>query len=371
MTRIALLTGIVTVSSLAGCWEEEVVNVAPEPRPVLAMQVGETDFLGQRSFPGRARASREVSLAFRVPGTISQRKVSIGDEVEEGDVIAVLNPEPFQADVARLEADLEAARADFFAKDEQFNRVSKLVESGTYSAARGDVSRAERDTAAARVSSVSSALERAWIDLSYTVLKAPYAGRVVAAYAEDFEEIAAQKPIIRLLDASYVEMIIDIPETQIALVPLVEELMVSFDAFPDVELVAVVSEIGSEASQTTRTYPVTIVMQQADQSTILPGMSGSARASKVTEPNRASGVIVPASSLRPLQPGGDQMSVWVINEYSGEVTLRPVQVGQLLSTGTEVTSGLSDGDWIVTAGTHSLKENQVVKILNTAEGDEK
>ena len=363
MKHAALFMMAIFAVSLSGCWEEETEEAKVEPRPVMAVQIGATDFLGQRHFPGRARAAREVSLAFRVSGTMSQRSVVVGDVVEESDVVAVLDPEPFQADVSRLQADLEAARADLLAKEEQFDRVEKLVESGTYSEARGDASRAERDTASARVNSVASALERAELDLSYTLLRAPYPGRVVAVYAENFEEVAAQKPVVRLLDSSSVEIVIDIPETLIALVPQVEELLVTFDAFPGVEWKGTISEVGSEASQTTRTYPVTVVMQQVESATVLPGMSGRARASRLKEASLSTNVVVPVSALRPMEPGGDQMAVWVIDEATQTVSLKPVMIGQLLSIGTEVTEGLSDGDWIVTAGTHSLTEGQEVNIL--------
>lgn len=369
MARNALPVLALAMLSLAGCWEEDSDEAQVAPRPVLAVQVGTTDYIGQRNFPGRARAAREVSLAFRVAGTMSQRDVNVGDFVEEGDVVAVLDPQPFQADVAQLEADLEAAQADFIARRDQYGRVQKLVENGTYSEARGDASRAERDTAAARVSSVSSALERAELDLSYTLLRAPYPGRVVAVYAEDFEEVAAQKPILRLLDSSSVEMVIDIPETMISLVSMVEELSVRFDAFPDIELSGTISEVGSEASQTTRTYPVTVVMKQAVNATILPGMSGRARASKLKEASLSSGVVVPETALRPLEAGGDQMAVWVIDETSNTVALTPVEVGQVLSVGIEVTDGLSDGDWVVTAGTHSLNADQEVRILASEPGE--
>jgi len=355
--------------ALSGCWEEDVAQIETGPRPVVATRVGSTDFLGQRSFPGRARASREVGLSFQVSGKMSTRSVDVGDLVEEGTTVAVLDPDPFQADVSRLQADLAAAEADFLAKDEQHGRVLKLVESGTYSEARGDASRATRDTAAARVVSVQSSLARAELDLSYAVLKAPFPGRIVAVYAEDFEQVAAQAQIVRLLDAAQVEIVVDVPETLISLVPLVEEMAVTFDALPGIELTGVIKEIGTEASQTTRTYPVTLVMDQPDEAVILPGMSGAARASKISAPDMAAGLVIPETALRPLEEGGDQMAVWVVDAASNTVSLRPVQLGRLLTIGIEVTEGLSTGEWVVTAGTHSLTENQEVRLPENGAGD--
>ena len=110
-------------------------------------------------------------------------------------------------------------------------------------------------------------------------------------------------------------------------------------------------------------------MKQAENATILPGMSGRARASKLKEASLSSGVVVPETALRPLEAGGDQMAVWVIDETSNTVALTPVEVGQILSVGIEVTDGLSDGDWVVTAGTHSLNADQEVRILASEPGE--
>ncbi len=366
-TRALIFTSIL---ALAGCWEdEEEAAVELGPRTVSAIQVATVDLVGKRVFSGRARATRVVSLSFRVAGSLIERQANVGDVVDAGGTVAVLDPGPFQADVAGLKADLTAAQVDFTVKDEQYGRVMTLVDSGTYSEARGDQSRGARDSASSRVDSLQSALEHAELDLSYTVLKAPYAGRVVAVYAEDFEEVSPAMPILRLLDLSKIEIVIDIPETLIALAPLVEEMAVTFDAFPGLELAGVIEEIGSEASQTTRTYPVTVVMEQPEEAVILPGMSGSAHVSKARLPDLTEGVVVPTSALRPLDAGSDQMAVWIVDEASKMVSLRPVEVGRILAVGTEVMQGLSVGEWIVTAGTFSLKENQEVRLLDDGSGE--
>ncbi len=367
MKRAALLIIALSIA-LTGCWEEDVVEEEQGPRRVVAVQVGVTDFLGEREFAGRARAAREAALSFRVAGQLSERSVHVGDYVRKGDTIAVLDPGPFQADVSRLGADLAAAKASFQASDEQYGRIMKLVESGTYSEARGDTARGSRDSSAARVDSVRSALKRAELDLSYTVLNAPYDGRVVAVYAEDFEEVRAKEQIARVLDVSKVEITIDVPETLIAFAPLVDEMTVTFDAFPDVELVGVIKEIGSEASLTTRTYPVTLIMDQPDGVVVLPGMSGRARTSKVSDADQASAIVVPASAVRPMDAGSEKLAVWVVDENTNTVSLKPVEVGRILSFGMEITNGISPGEWIVTAGTFSLQPDQEVVLPSSGSG---
>jgi RND family efflux transporter MFP subunit len=283
-------------------------------------------------------------------------------------VIARLDTSTFSADVARLEADLVAAEADADAKEQQYERVMKLVESGTYSEARGDQARGARDSAAAVVQSVRFALHRTRLDLSFTVLTAPYTGQIVNVYAEDFEEVRAQQSIARLLDTTMIEMVVDIPETLISLTPQVETTTVVFDAFPDVELVATIKEIGAEASQTTRTYPVTMIMEQPEDVLILPGMAGTARAREVRSGIPDSGITVPPGSVRPTGSGADAFAVWVVDPASGTVALRSVTTGRVLSSGIQILDGLSEGEWVVTAGVNSLVEGQKVRLPDDSAG---
>ncbi len=364
----AALSAMLVISGCDDDSDDTAQRTETEPRLVRAMKIGATELLGQRSYTGRARAAQETALAFRVPGRIVKREVDVGDVVSEGDVIARLDTSTYSADVARIEADLAAAEADADAKEQQYERVIKLVESGTYSEARGDQARGARDSAAAVVQSVRSALQRARLDLSYTVLTAPYAGQIVNVYAEDFEEVRAQQSIARLLDTTMIEMVVDIPETLISLAPQVETLTVVFDAFPDVEIVATIKEIGAEASQTTRTYPVTMVMEQPESVLILPGMAGTARAREVRSGIPDSGITVPPGAVRPSGSGGDGFAVWVVDPASGTVALRTVMTGRVLSSGIEIKDGLSEGEWVVTAGVNSLVEGQKVRLPDASAG---
>jgi len=352
---------ICAAALLAAC-DEETPEVVDEPRLVVAMQVGAEDVLGSRSFTGLAQAATDAALSFRVGGRLLDRAVSVGQSVSEGQVIARLDDSPYRAEVARLESDLNAAMAELNALEEQYKRVEPLVDSGTYSKARLDEVTGERDSAAARVESVRSALKRAQIDLGDTVLKAPFDGRVVAVYRENFEEVRPQERILRLLDLDNIEIVIDIPETLISLAPLVDTLAVTFDAFPDVELEGRITEIGAEASQTTRTYPVTVTVEGSDDAAILPGMAGTVRAKTVRTDGVGRQIVLPPAALRPRVPGSDEMAVWVVDPATGVVSLRPVSTGRIVRGGVVIREGLTVGEWVVTAGANSLVEGQKVRL---------
>jgi len=359
--RLFSCLAIVAMIVLAAC-DKPATSETATPRPVRAIKVGVTDQLGQRSFSGRAKAARQVALAFRVPGRVLERPVIVGDNVEEGQLVARLDPAPYQAEVDRLRAELDAANAAYENARAQYARVAELVKKGTYSQARGDLAKAENDSNRAKVAATGAALEAAELNLQYTALEAPLAGRIVATYVEKFEEVRAQEPVVRLLDISRVEMVIEIPETLISLVPLVEEAKVVFDAFSDHELIATIKEVGAEASATTRTFPVTLVMDQPADVAILPGMAGRASAYNVRQQAARPSIAVPVSALIDADAGPDRASVWVVDPATNAVSRREVEIRGMADHGVLIESGLEAGEWVVTAGANSLVDGQKVRL---------
>ncbi len=349
--------------SLAGCWEKEEETAETVVRPVRATEISDLSSLHDRYFVGTARAAREVSLAFRVPGNVVGVDVQVGDLVAKGDVVAALDPAPYQAEVDRLSAELESAQATFENAKLQTDRQRSLVEKDVAAQATLDRFVAGETSAQAAINSVQGALDRATLDLTYTSLTAPFDGRVVAKYIEDFEEVAAQSPVLRILDAEHIEVVIDIPERYIALIPHIEDITVTFDALGDVILPAEISEIGSEASATTRTFPVTLIMEQPEDSLVLPGMAGrvSGQPKEGHEPFDA--ITVPASAVF-VPEGETDPHVWVFDATSETVTARKVALGTPRSQGVAVSEGLEFGDVVVTAGANSLREGQKVSLLS-------
>ena len=74
------------------------------------------------------------------------------------------------------------------------------------------------------------------------------------------------------------------------------------------------------------------------------------------------GLVVPPSSVFSTEEG-QQSYVWVVEESGGTATRREVTIGELTPVGLTILDGLKRGEWVVTAGVNSLRENQQVTIL--------
>ena len=154
-------------------------------------------------------------------------------------------------------------------------------------------------------------------------------------------------------------MLVDLPESLISVVPLVRGLEVEFDAFPGVKIPARIREIGSEANATTRTYPITLIMEQPEGIEIMTGMAGTARPVKIHSATPQDGVPIPLTALLEVD---DASYVWVIDETKGTVSRREVKVLTFSKTGVYVT-GIAKGNLIATAGAHRLRDGQQVRVL--------
>ena len=331
------------------CGAEQETAETPA-RPVKAVKVGDVARFSQRPFPGRAKATEEVDLAFEVNGIMTRRFVDKGDEVKKGQLLARLDPRDYKNE-------LDAAKAERDQAKSYLERIRRALRSGAVSRQDLTDAQARFDITVANVSIKAKALEDARI-------VAPYDGIVAATYAENFQRVRAKEKIIRFLDISKIEMDLDIPESLISFVPHVKEVFVRFDAFPGREEVpARIKEIGTEASQTTRTYPVTIIMDQPEDITILPGMAGQARGeAELPENFGETGIEVPVSAtFSPDETG--KTYIWVIDESTQTVKRREVKTGKLTDRGIIIQKGLRPGEWVATAGVNYLREGQRVRIL--------
>ncbi|MCB1806931.1 MAG: efflux RND transporter periplasmic adaptor subunit [Candidatus Competibacteraceae bacterium] len=358
---------ILLLLQLAGCGGENKDTVKERPpRLVAAIKVADTDSLSKRDFPGRAKAGQEVNLSFRVSGPLISLPINIGDSVQQGDIIARIDPKDFETAVSTVQAQFEREQARAKRAQQDLQRLENIrrEDPGATSEAAIDRAQQTRDSASASARSLEATVTTAQDRLSYTQLQAPFDGIVVDTYVENFETVVAKQAIVRLLNPSNIEFIISVPESLISLAPYVDNIEVRFDALPDVVLNAQIKEIGKEASQATRTYPVTLAMTPPQGVEILPGMAGHASVtSKLPEASELVGIDIPATAVF-TGIDASKSYVWVVDEASNTLSRREVEQGRLSAFGVLIKSGLQPGEWIVIKGVHSVAEGEQVRLQN-------
>jgi len=355
---------VICISSLAFSCSKKEVEKKEIIRPVKAYEIPSAGTFSERNFPGRAKATQEVDLAFRVAGPLIEFPVDIGDKVEAREIVARIDPRDFEVNVKSAQGKLDNAIAALRRAQSEYQRELNILKQdpGATSKTAVDRKREQRDKARADIKSLEANLDSAKDQLEYTYLRAPFDGNVVSTFVENFENVQAKQPILRILDDSKIEMVVNIPETMISLAPYVEDVLVEFDTFPGNKIPAIIKEIGTEASETTRTFPVTLIMDQPDGFRILPGMAGKAEGSVPKEKSiRTYGTEVPITSVFTDQASGNTF-VWVIDKSDSVVHKRKVETGEVADNGIQILSGLEEGEIIASAGVHYLFEGQKVKL---------
>ena len=148
------------------------------PLAVLVQPVEARTLADQREFIGRAQALDKVDLRARVQGFLGPRKFKDGDLVKQGELLFVIEPEPYQAAVEQREGQRAAALGALANAEVQFKRAEELARTNVGTQQTLDQRRAELIAARGTLTEADAALKDARIKLSYTEIQSPIAGRI-------------------------------------------------------------------------------------------------------------------------------------------------------------------------------------------------
>ncbi len=177
----AQLLALAAAAMLAGCEQQSetsTVEAAPPPPAVTVVNVQPTDVTPGAGFNGRVVAVDDVQLRARVTGFLEKRLFEEGADVKNGELLFVIEKAPYQAVVDQRQAELASAKADRANTQVQLRRGEELVKNKNIPQAEVDQRRAADEMAAARILEAQAALEQAQINLDYTQIHAPIAGRI-------------------------------------------------------------------------------------------------------------------------------------------------------------------------------------------------
>lgn len=150
---------------------------APPPA-VLVTPAALKPLAEQAEFIGRAAAVDKVELRARVKGFLGPRQFNDGDIVKEGQVVFLIEPETYQATVDQKVAQRDAAKAALANADNQLKRAAELLRTNTGTAVTYDQRLSEQLQAKAQLEDSEAQLRDAQLQLSYTQIKSPIAGRI-------------------------------------------------------------------------------------------------------------------------------------------------------------------------------------------------
>ncbi|MCZ6766730.1 MAG: efflux RND transporter periplasmic adaptor subunit, partial [bacterium] len=303
----------------------------------------------------------ESRMSFKVDGTIRRVPVSVGTRVRAGQLLAELDPENYDLQVQDAEASLLSAKASERQASNNYVRVRDLYEARNASKQDLDNARAAQESESANVESIDKKLDLARNQLRYTRLLSPIAANVARVSVEVNENVRTGQEIVLLTGEAKIEVEVAIPEILIARIREGDDVSVEFDALPGQQISGKVTEVGVAATGMATTYPVTVVVEGS-----LEAMR-SGMAAEVSFRFEGSGA--DRYTVRSVAVGEDRDGRFVyIVEPSGEpgigvVKRREVTTAGITGGGIEISQGLNDGEFVVTAGVTRLIDGQRVRFV--------
>jgi membrane fusion protein, multidrug efflux system len=353
---LSLMAALSAVLTVAACSKEPVET--EDIRPVRTMTVSPRATSAAVDFAGEVRPRVETRSGFQVAGRMTQRLVEVGQLVRQGQPLATIDPQDYRLAAEASEAARTSAQVDRDQQRADYKRFEDLQARGFISQAELDRRKASLDAAEARHAQAVSNARVTGNQAGYATLRAPHDAVVTAIDAEVGQVVAAGQSVIRLAQTGEKEVLIGIPEQQLAALKGAGDISVRLWS-GGAPIKGVLREMSPAADPVTRTFPARIGLVDPPATAALGMTATVSFAIPLPQP----AITVPLQALL-VEAGATH--TWRYDPAAGTVHRTRVRVGNVAGNEVVVAEGLSAGDIVVTAGAHQLKEGQKVKLLQEA-----
>lgn len=314
--------------------------------PVVVQQVAD-----EEEFTGHFESVNAVEIRPRVSGYVQRVSFIEGATVRQGDILFVIDPRPYEADVARAEAELERARTRKQLADMEVERAQRLVSTQAISREELDARTSGRAESEAAIRAAEAALRMARLNLEWTVVRAPISGRVSRAEVTTGNLVQAGGPTLLTTIVSLDPIYVYFDSDEQAYL----KYMLASGARPSARpvYVALANETGfphegrldfidNRVDRTAGTIRLRAVLANPAH-LFAPGLFARVRVT--------SGERKPAALIQDQSVGTDQDRKFVlVLKADSTVEYRPVTLGRMVGGLRTVQSGLEPGERVVING---------------------
>lgn len=370
--RRALVPALVLLA-FAACTRETASAPHNQPTEVGVVRVEPSTVTLHRELPGRTSPFRVAEVRARVDGIVHKRLFEEGSDVEQGQALFQIDPAPYRAALDSAQATLARAQASAESSRLLAQRYEELLKDNAVSQQEVDNATAAAKAALAEVAAGKAAVQTAQINLGYTRVTSPIAGRIGRAEVTEGAYVqqgqATLMAIVQQLDPMYV----DLTQSTTELMRLQRQLeageLVRSGEGAKVRLLledgSVYPHEGSlqfsDVTVNPSTGSVTIrALVPNPEGRLLPGMFVRAQ---LEEGSRDGAILIPQIALRRDAQGN--ASVLVVGP-EGKVEARPVEAPRAVGNKWLVTEGLAPGEQIVVEGLQKVRPGSTVTAVPAA-----
>lgn len=334
------------------------------PVPVTISPVGKADFPVYLPGLGTVQGFNTVLVRTRVDGQIDKITFKEGQLVKQGDLLAEIDPRPFQAALNQAKAKKAQDQANLANANLDLQRYTKLGEFATRQ--QTDTQRSTVAQLTAQIEADDAAIFNAQTQLDYTQVKSPISG-VAGLRQVDVGNIvnaSTQTGIVTIAQIEPIAVIFTAPEEQL---PYINEAQ----STQPLKVIAITTDgkkplaegtlavVNNQVDTSSGTIRLKAVFDNKDHA-LWPGQSVSTRLLVKTLKDAT---VVPDDAI---QHSTDGLYAYVVNQEN-KAELRKVKVSQSIDGRSVVDSGLSPGDQVITAGQYKVQPGTTVstKVANS------
>ncbi|MGG6897385.1 MULTISPECIES: efflux RND transporter periplasmic adaptor subunit [Rhizobium] len=342
--------------------------VAKPAIPVTVAAVEPRDITSWQEFSGRLEAIDRVEVRPRVAGAIQSVHFREGALIKQGDLLVTIDPAPYEATVAQAQAQVSAAKAKLDLTKVEVGRGQKLFDNKTISQSDMDARTSNYAEAEANLKAAQAALQTAQLNLDYTQVRAPIAGRVgkIAVTVGNLVAAGSSSPALTTLvsvdpiyasfnanEQTVTQALAELPATGGA-VPPVEQIPVQIGTSSDsgTPIKGKLQLIDNEVDAASGTVSVRAVFDNPG-GRLIPGQFVRVRMGQPKAENR---IVIDDRAVGTDQ---DKKFVFVV-DGENKVNYRQVQLGSLVDGQRVIENGLKAGEKIVVNGLQRIRPGAVV-----------
>ena len=343
MRRIYLILTGITLILLSSCTQR--AGETKDYQTVKIDTVLSADKQTFLQFPGKVKAAQDISLAFRVSGTIGKIHVKDGARVKEGQLLAELDPTDYQVQLDATEAEYQQIKAEA-------ERVMALYkDNGTTPNAN--------DKAVYGLKQITAKYKHHKDQLAYTRLYAPFSGYVQKRLFEAHETVGAGMPVISMISGGTPEVEINLPAAEYIRREQFDSYHCTFDLYPGENYPLKLISVTPKANAN-QLYTMRLQVEPGAQAVPSPGMNTMVTIFCRTE--QANTLSVPTGAI--LQEEG-RTYVFVFQPSDNTVHRQEVSMLRLLNNGHSLITSdqLKPGALIIASGVHYIEDGETVKPL--------
>ena len=326
VSMIALLTAF-------GCGHDEPQHAAAELTP-LQVKVAPAELINQAKMievRGVVKPARQATVSSRVMGPVVTLDVRAGAIVAKDQVLLRVQPEISEGQLGQAEGALAQAKAALALAERNYQRFETLHEENAASDLEFEMAEMQREQARGAVKQAEGAVRAASSVAKDSVVRAPFAARVVETKVEVGDLVAPGRPLVKVESLKAQQLWLTIREADNHRVRIGQEVEIRLDARPELGVVTGrVVEIVPSADPATHTFTVKASLAGLE---VRSGLSGRA----FLEGDSAEYIVIPSSAVH--RRGG--LELVVVRDPDGTARTRAVTTGQMLDDEhIEVLSGL-------------------------------